>query len=51
MAALGVCWVCGSVMVGLCDGDFAVIWLCGSVYGGLRWIAVVDMHLQWVCCF
>uniref|UniRef100_A0A2N9H4Z6 Uncharacterized protein n=1 Tax=Fagus sylvatica TaxID=28930 RepID=A0A2N9H4Z6_FAGSY len=37
MAAPGVCWVCGSVMVGLCDGGFAVmvaLWVC------LWWFAV-----------
>jgi hypothetical protein len=37
MAAPGVCWVYGSVMVGLCDGGFAVmvaLWVC------LWWFAV-----------
>jgi hypothetical protein len=37
MAAPGVCWVCGSVMVALCDGGFAVmvaLWVC------LWWFAV-----------
>jgi hypothetical protein len=43
-------WVCDG---GLCDGGFAVmvaLWVF-FFYGGLRWTAVVDMHLQWVCCF
>uniref|UniRef100_A0A2N9ILX1 Uncharacterized protein n=1 Tax=Fagus sylvatica TaxID=28930 RepID=A0A2N9ILX1_FAGSY len=30
----------------VCDGGFV-----GFFYGGLWWTAVVDMHLQWVCCF
>ena len=35
--APGVCWVCGSVMVALCDGGFVVmvaLWV--FFYGGLR---------------
>ena len=44
LLGLWVCWVCVSVMVGLCDGGFVVrvaLWVFFMVVcGGLRW---------WIC--